>query len=113
MPRIDEYRALLTKNGISLLVPMGIEDVALNRGDALRAIEILRGSGYPILGGDVYFRREEKIESAHANWYTKYHLHEDSDAYCNRSYDEAVKYIEGFNYLVNVEILFSLVVRNV
>lgn len=45
--------------GISLQ-ELGLGEVGLLRGDAPHAVELLRESSVPILGGDVYFIRSER-----------------------------------------------------
>ena len=60
-------------------------DIALGREDALIAVEFLKEDGIPILGGDVFFRRKNRMELAYANWYTKILPDEEMSAYVERS----------------------------
>jgi hypothetical protein len=49
---LAEYETLLGSKGVSL-ESLGLEEVALQRADALLAISALRRAGVAILGGDV------------------------------------------------------------
>lgn len=105
-PEFDEF---LTKLGISL-ASLGIRDVGLLRGDALKAVEILRRAKLPILGGDVYFRRGDQIALAYANWHADPKPSEDLQSYLRRSWEKTEMYLKSFPERPDAEVLFSIVV---
>jgi len=89
-----------------------IADVGLSRRDALEAVKILRRANLPILGGDVYFLRGDKLNVAIPNnWFTQPDPSEDSASYFRRSWEKAETYIENFPEPADAEVLFSLVVK--
>ena len=104
----DKYNNLLASQGISLAM-LGVSDIALKRHDALRAVGFLRTAEIPILGGDVYFRRGERIELAYANWHTEPKLAEALNAYLQRSWDTTETYINTFPDPKDADSLFSIV----
>jgi hypothetical protein len=46
----------------------GLQDKALLRSDALHAITILRIAGVPVSGGEVWVRRDSRLELTYNNW---------------------------------------------
>jgi hypothetical protein len=106
----EEFDGLLAKSGVSL-ASLDIRDIGLLRSDALRAVEILRHGKLPILGGDVYLRRGDRIEVAYANWYTNPKPEEDCETYLRRSWDHTATYIKNFPEFPDAEVLFGLVVE--
>lgn len=104
-----EYAALLSASGIPL-DSLGLGDVALPRADALLAVDMLRGSGRAILGGDVYHRCDGRLESALANWYADPKQAEDRSGYLQRSWDTAEGYLKAYPERPGVEPLFSIVI---
>ena len=107
---LTDFMTLLDKKGVSLLM-LRIQDIALERDDALLAVKLLERASMPILGGDVYFERNSAIEPAHANWYTDRGRDEAYDSYLRRSWEGAMKYITTFPKRTDVKPLFSLVIR--
>jgi hypothetical protein len=105
MTASNEFEDLLKNAGISLAMP-GLKDVGLLREDALRAVEILRDAKLPILGGDVYFRRKDRIEIAYANWYANSKPSEDRETYIRRSWDTTEAYLRNFTEPSDAEALF-------
>jgi hypothetical protein len=103
-----DYHTLLVNNGIQLGIP-GLEDIALQRADALYAVKLLRTTAIPILGGDVWLRRGSKIELAYANWHTDGEIGEDKGAYLQRTWDSTERYIREFPVPTDAEPLFVLV----
>jgi hypothetical protein len=104
------YEDLLKKVGIPL-TSIGLKEVALSRVDALRAIAMLAGGAMCILGGDVYFRRGDRIDPAYANWYIVQNPSESTKSYIDRSISNAIEYIEGFPKREGEHPIFVLVVR--
>jgi len=109
MSNVDVYKQFLAAKGISL-EPLGLREVALNRGDALSAIRILRDVPAPILGGDVYFRRNGSMAIAYANWHVDRETGEQLDDFVERSCRQAEKYIDAFPHRTEEDPLFVLVV---
>jgi len=90
-----EYIKLLKTKGVSLNSP-GLSEIALSRADAIIAVELLRSASIPILGGDVYFKKNKGIESAYANWHTDPMDGEDRGSFVTRSCRDTLNYIENF-----------------
>jgi Immunity protein 40 len=110
MTTLEELDGLCAKAGVSLAA-LGIHDIGLLRSDALNAVEIARHAELPILGGDVYFRRGDRIELARANWHVSPMPPEEREAYLRRSWDEAEGYIKNFPEPPDAEVLFGIVFR--
>jgi len=110
MKASEECSDLLAKSGVSL-APLGIRDIGLARSDALRAVEILRRGQLPILGGDVYLRRGDRLEVAYANWYADPKPEEERETYLHRSWDKAEAYLKSFPQSADSEVLFAIVVE--
>ena len=108
MSAAHEYNELLKSRGVPLR-ELGIGDIALDRTDALNAVELLRKSSIPILGGDVYFKRQSGIELAYANWHSDPQPGEDRQRFANRSCLETENYIRSFPPS-DAAPLFSLVI---
>jgi hypothetical protein len=108
MSAAKEYQRLLESKGLSLR-EHGVRDIALERADALLAVELLRKASIPILGGDVYFKRESGIELAYANWHSDPMPGEDRDRFVNRSGLETENYIKSFPSS-DAPALFALVI---
>ena len=102
MSAIHEYKQLLKNRGIRICDAYGVTelelaDIALEQADALAAVEILRKTSVPILGGDVYCRLSNgEIEFAYAVWGTDPLPGEERQHYANRSYLETENYIKKF-----------------
>jgi hypothetical protein len=90
-----EYQQLIENCGISLQ-SLGIDDIALNREDAICATDLLCTSTIPILGGDVYIKKANRIELAYANWHSDPSSNETRAQFAERSCSEAKQYI--FDY---------------
>ena len=100
---------MLISKGVSL-EGLGIREVGLTRGDALKAIDLLEKDSIPILGGDVYLRRGSKIEPAYANWYSDPVPGEEHTEFFGRSWKRAREYIRDFPEQRSADPLFVLVV---
>ena len=90
-----DYQQLIESSGISLR-ELGIADIALNREDAIRAIDLLQASATPILGGDVYIMKPNRIEHAYANWHSDPIATETRAQFAERSCSEAKRYIADY-----------------
>ncbi len=108
----EQFAALLKESGISL-ASLGIRDVGLLRADALKTVEILRSAKLPILGGDVYYRRGDRVEVAYANWYADPKPTEDHETHLRRSWDKAEAYVRNFPEPSDAEVLFAIVVGEI
>lgn len=104
------YQQILDNRGIRL-DDLGIEEIALARDDALRAIGFLESELIPILGGDVYYRRGSKIEVAYANWYSDPVPGEEQSDFLKRGWKTAREYVKDFPERQDVSPLFVFVVR--
>jgi hypothetical protein len=109
MKSSDEYQLLLKAKGISL-EQLGIRDIALERDEALLAVEILRKASIPIFGGDVYWKRGEAVELAYANWHSDPGLGEKPEHFASRSCLTAEDYIKKFCRPLDATVLFALVI---
>jgi Immunity protein 40 len=87
----------------------GQNEIALDRGSALSAVDLLRADRVPILGGDVYFRYGDKIDLGYANWHTEYKPGEGRSAYLQRTWDLTERYIRDFSDARGGEPLFVFV----
>lgn len=110
MAAAERFNDLLATSGVSLAA-LGIRDIGLSRGDALRAVEILRHGKLSILGGDVYLKRGDRVEVAHANWYADPKPEEDRETYLHRSWDKAEVYLKNFPERADAEALFAILVE--
>jgi len=95
MSAVYEYAELLKTRGIPLR-ELGIADIALERADALNAIELLQRASVPVLGGDIYFKRPNGIEHAYANWHSDPQPGENRQRFASRSCFESADYISSF-----------------
>lgn len=109
MNQTNTYQQWLLAKGVSLRA-LGLAEVALGRADALHAIEILRPLSVPVLGGDVYYVSEGRVEQSFANWHTERQPDESRVDYSNRSCRDSRKYIDGFPHRPDVTPVFVLVV---
>ena len=103
-----DYAQLLATKGVSL-GQLGLEEVALRREDALRAIRVLQESSVPILGGDVYFEQQGGVESAYASWYVDKQDNESRKTFADRSCLKAKNYVVEFPKSLDKQPLFVLV----
>jgi len=95
MNTLQQFQILLTDKGV-LLDPLGLRDIALERSDALVAVSLLQNASCAILGGDVYFKRDSKIEIAYANWHSDPKVGENHEEFVQRSCLETENYIKRF-----------------
>lgn len=95
----SEYFDLLKSKGKPLSeINPGSDERALEISDALHAIELLRDSQLPILGGDIMSSDSGKLIYAYQLWGSEYHSlnwycdkqdNESQAEYCTRSYEVA------------------------
>ena len=92
------------------LADIGVNESGLVRTDALSAIEALRGSNVPILGGDVLKMVEGTPRYTYDNWYCDRRTVEDLTAFLQRSWDMAESYVRAYKDPEDGTILYVLVV---
>jgi hypothetical protein len=94
MSAISEYLSLIREKGRPLSeINPGSDEMALTVDDALRAVEILRGTRRAILGGDVLSDESGTLAYTHENWYSERRGGEGHADYCDRSYEDSRNYI--------------------
>jgi hypothetical protein len=104
----DRYAQLLAEKGVAL-DKLGLREVALRREDALSAIQALKESSVPILGGDMYFDHQGGVEPAYANWYVDRQGAESRKEFAERSCLKAKDYVASFPDRTDKHSLFVLV----
>jgi hypothetical protein len=105
-----DFEKLLADRGVSL-EDLGLQDIALRRNDAIRAIQLLLRDSIPVLGGDVYYHEDSRNSIAYANWYCEPEGGENVAAFATRSCKRASEYINRFPELEGREPVFALVVK--
>lgn len=78
------------------LQDQGVNNVVFQRDIALQLIDVLFGLGYPILGGDIYLRHNDRFQLSYDNWYCDRDNDETDDEYLLRSSLAAKAYLEDF-----------------
>ncbi len=91
---MDEYELFITNNGLYLLDILGANEYALDRENALVALEILKKYSIPILGGDVLLFNGKKFEYTMPNWSID-QTYESDQEYTKSSLDYAEKFIKN------------------
>lgn len=86
----------------------GVQNWALSRDQALRALNDLQRLGIPILGGDVYLLANGTLRLTHDSWYCNRDDGEACTDFVVRSVDTATRYIDAYT-LSEAEPYFSLV----
>lgn len=103
---ITDYKIFVKTHGKVLFEG---KEFALNLGDALIALQLLKELNIAVLGGDVYFRNRDSIEPGYANWHTD-RIHGESDFdYCQRTWAETEQYLTKFPKYSNLAPLFVFV----
>jgi len=88
---------------------LGINNWALNKEQAVRALDELEKAGVPVLGGDVYEIVDDIPESNNDNWYCNRHENEPLEQYVSRSIEHTRKYVDSYCNPSRRETLFVLV----
>ena len=86
--KIDE----VLKVGYSLN-EIGVDNWALNKSEALEALDKLSELGVPVLGGDVYEDIKGAIKPNYDSWYCDKLSEESVNEFVNRSIKETINYI--------------------
>lgn len=93
----NDLKSIILNNSISLN-KIGSFNFAYAKDDALILISKLFNLGIPIIGGDIlYFNETSYMYSGTENWSIDQRERESKEAYRDRSYLEAIKYISSFN----------------
>ncbi|XSG77057.1 Imm40 family immunity protein [Herpetosiphon llansteffanensis] len=103
---LNPYASLLQAKGTPLTALM-INEIGLQRADALHAIELIRAMHKPILGGDIYRQTNDQIDPTYDNWSIDAGPSHSLDA--QRSWDAARTYIERYPNPNNQMLLFVFV----
>lgn len=95
MTTAETFQQLLDEKGIPL-PELGIRDIALSREDALLAVAFLKKESVPILGGDVYLKRGNKMEADVSSWHSDPKPGENRAEYLARSWATTEEYLRNF-----------------
>lgn len=106
---LNPYASLLQAKGTPLTALM-INEIGLQRADALLAVELIRAMHKPILGGDVYRQTNDQIDPTYANWSIDAGPSHSVDA--QHSWDATRNYIERYSNPKNETLLFVFVLGN-
>ena len=108
MSRRVQIQKILSK-GLDLK-DYGINNFGLCRKKALLALDELKNHKIAILGGDVCFKVNHKIELSYDNWHIEKDESETYDEFYKRSVEISRAYIQNYkNTSKHCEILFVLV----
>ncbi|HEY0425775.1 MAG TPA: Imm40 family immunity protein [Rhodopila sp.] len=88
----------------------GSANWALCPEDALEALSKLHELGIPVLGGDVWEKRDGHPSLTLDNWFSRPKTDEPFAGFLERSIAEARNYIRSYRPSGNVEYLFEIVV---
>ena len=103
----EEVKKIL-EGGISLS-SFGINNWALNKDQAMLAIDEFERHKIPILGGDVYEMVDGYPEANYDNWHCDRNADEELEDFVVRSVDCARDYIESYSNPRGQEVYFVLV----
>ena len=106
---VAEHLEILNKEGHPLH-EIGVNEVALPRDAALRAIEALENTDLAVLGGDVYKVVAGKPDLSYDSWYCNSEASESASDYARRSRTVAEQYVRDFKEVGDKPVLFSLIV---
>ncbi len=91
------------------LSPLGVNNVGYSRHEALNKLVALESQGIPILGGDVFILKGEKISLTYDNWYCNLKNEESKTDFVARSCKVAYDYIRNYKNANTEIVIFSLV----
>jgi hypothetical protein len=104
-----KYKKLLDTKGVSLR-SVYVSEIGLAREDALQAVEYLREASVPILGGDLYYIKGDKIVHDPASWSIDRKYAEPHNEYIQRSYQATIEFINRIQGGDKEKPLFAFVV---
>lgn len=111
MEKIKVVMEFLATHGFSLEQAFGLSEWAVTLQDAFVAVEMARGSGLIILGGDLFIKKRSGIEMAYSNWYVDPEKGETTEVYSRRSCDRAGEYLRSLPTPEGGEFLVTFVLR--
>ena len=90
------------------LIEIGINEIAFNKSDALKVLEELEKNSIAVLGGDVYYIKNNVITLTYDNWFINRN-DEEWLLYVEKSIKKARSYIRIYDYM-NSNVYFTLVI---
>ena len=93
------------------LNPLGIDELAWSRRDALHVIRLACEAGIGVLGGDVYRQDSGRYVPIYDSWYCERGEEERPGEFCTRSFEKATDYIQSYPESGG-SILFTLVLAD-
>lgn len=87
----------------------GVNNWALSKQQALKALDELLIKKFSILGGDVYVSRNDMFRPTYDNWYCDFFPEESDEEYLWRSIEKAKLYIEKYGITEKEDFYFVLV----
>lgn len=114
MEKVKIINAFFEKRGHDISNLKGIDDSistilnrkVLNKKEALKALELYYSLNLPILGGDVFYLKADKIDWTYDNWYIIRKKNEKEEDFLKRSLEESVKYIEDYRHNSYLDCVF-------
>ncbi|PID44174.1 MAG: hypothetical protein CSB47_11585 [Proteobacteria bacterium] len=100
----------ILESGVSLS-SVGINNWALNKDQAMLAIDEFEKHKIPVLGGDVYEMVDGYPEANYDNWYCDRNANEELEDFVARSAGNARDYIESYSNLSGQETYFVLIAQ--
>ena len=91
------------------LESVGVHNWALTKKQALMALDKFEIEGIAILGGDVYEKRKNGLQSNYDNWYCDREASEMSSDFVSRSIAKTRDYISNYEPKQEVEYFFAIV----
>lgn len=122
MEKIDIIKVFFHDKGYDLKKIKGYSDdavvinKALNKQEALEALELYYNLKIPVLGGDVFYLKDnDEIVWTDDNWYVNQQENETDIQFLNRSIEESQNYINNYNNLFKKDciFLFDIVCREI
>ena len=78
------------------LEPLGLQEIAWVKSDALEIVARLADKGVAVLGGDVYKEFPDGLRPTYENWYCERSSEEDFRAFTERSREKAVAFLRSY-----------------
>ena len=104
----NKYIEFLKQNGIQR-TDYTDREVALNKADVLKALELLKDTKMCVLGGDIYeLEKDGYLRPTYDNWYFEKNI--DSEEECvKKSIEKAYQYISNYKESEDQSIRYILV----
>ena len=91
---------------------LGINDPAWELHDARLLVQALTGTPVAILGGDVYFEQDGKIDTAYDSWHSERDSSESLEQYAVKSQERALEYLNTYRVPEGREVLIGLIMSD-